>query len=93
MTQIEKKTYPIQVNGKEVVLSFKFELLPNDIKYLAFLAGELSISASYFSPLADVKRMPSTVFKGLLVNFLKTNGILGNTVKGLEWLLQWKKRK
>ena len=56
MTQIEKKTYPIQVNGKEVVLSFKFELLPNDTKYLAFLAGELSISASYFSPFADVKK-------------------------------------
>ena len=56
MTQTEKKTYPIQVNGKEVVLSFKFELLPNDMKYLAFLAGELSISASYFSPFADVKK-------------------------------------
>ena len=56
MTQIEKKTYPIQVNGKEVVLSFKFELLPNDMKYLAFLAGELSISTSYFSPFADVKK-------------------------------------
>ena len=55
MTQIEK-TYPIQVNGKEVVLSFRFELLPNDLKYLAFLAGELSISASYFSPFADVKK-------------------------------------
>ena len=56
MTQIEKNTYPIQVNGKEIVLSFKFELLPNDMKYLAFLAGELSISASYFSPFADVKK-------------------------------------
>ncbi|KAK2547134.1 hypothetical protein P5673_033100 [Acropora cervicornis] len=41
---------------EEVVLSFKFELLPNDMKYLAFLAGELSISASYFSPFADVKK-------------------------------------
>ena len=56
MTQIEKKTYPIQVNGKEVVLSFKFELLPNDMKYLGFLAGELSISASYFSPFADERK-------------------------------------
>ena len=36
MTQIEKKTYPIQVNGKEVVLSFKFELLPNDINIWLF---------------------------------------------------------
>ena len=28
--------------------------------------------------------MTSTVFKGLLVSILKTNGILGNTVIGLE---------
>ena len=65
------------------------------MKYLAFLAGELGISASYFSPFADVKKddINRTVFKGLLVNFLKTNGILENTVIGLEWLLQSKKRK
>lgn len=35
MTEIEGKTYPIQVNGKETLLSFTFELLPNDMKYLA----------------------------------------------------------
>ena len=56
MTEIERKTYPTQIDGKETVLSFKFELLPNDMKYLAFLGGELSISASYFSPFADVKK-------------------------------------
>ena len=56
MTEIEGKTYPIQFDGKEIVLSFKFELLPNDMKYLAFLGGELSISASYFSPFADIKK-------------------------------------
>ena len=54
MTEIERKTYPIQVNDKETLLSFTFELLPNNMKYLAFLGGELSISASYFSPFADV---------------------------------------
>ena len=37
-------------------MSFNFERLPNDMKYLAFLAGELSISASYFSPFADVEK-------------------------------------
>lgn len=50
MTEIERKTYPIQFDGKEI------ELLPNDMKYLAFLGGELSISASYFSPFADIKK-------------------------------------
>lgn len=37
-------------------MSFQFELLPNDMKYLAFLGGELSISASYFSPFADINK-------------------------------------
>lgn len=54
MSEIEGKTY--NVEGKEITLSLKFELLPNDMKYLAFLGGELSISASYFSPFADVKK-------------------------------------
>ena len=56
MTEIERKTYSIQVDGKEKVVSFTFELLPNDTKHLAFLGGELSISASFFSPFADVKK-------------------------------------
>ena len=37
-------------------LSFYFELLPNDMKYLAFIAGELPISSTYFSPFADIKK-------------------------------------
>ena len=56
MFEIERKTYNTVIDGKEITLSFKFELLPNDMKYLAFLAGELSISAFYFSPFADVKK-------------------------------------
>ena len=56
MTDIEGKMYAIQVDGKEKIVSFQFELLPNDMKYLAFLGGELSISASYFSPFADIKK-------------------------------------
>ena len=37
-------------------VSFQFELLPNDMKYLAFLGGKPTISASYFSPFADVNK-------------------------------------
>jgi len=33
---------------------FKLEELPNDMKMLAMLAGELTISAKYFSPFANV---------------------------------------
>ena len=56
MFEIERKTYNTVIDGKEITLSFKLELLPNDMKYLAFLAGELSISAFYFSPFAYVKK-------------------------------------
>ena len=56
MTEIKGKTYPTQFDGKDIVLSFQFELLPNYMKYLAFLGGELSISASYFSPFANIKK-------------------------------------
>ena len=56
MFEIERKTYNTVIDGKEIMLSFKFELLPNDMNYLAFLAGELSISAFYFSPFAVVKK-------------------------------------
>jgi len=45
ITRIEENLYSIKVDGKEKIVSFQFELLPNDMKYLAFLAGELSISA------------------------------------------------
>ena len=35
-------------------MNFKFTELPNDMKMLAFLAGELTNSAKYFSSFADV---------------------------------------
>ena len=34
--------------------SFKLEELPKDMKLLAMLAGEITISAKYFSPFANV---------------------------------------
>ena len=51
MFEIERKAYNTVIDGKEITLSFKFELLPNDMKSLAFFAGEHSISAFYFLPL------------------------------------------
>lgn len=56
MNEVEKKTFPVNVDGKDITVSFSFEMFPNDIKYLAFLAGELSNSAKYFSPFANVKK-------------------------------------
>ena len=54
--EIERNTYTVLVDGEDKTVSFYFELLPNDMKYLAFIAGELPISSTYFSPFADVKK-------------------------------------
>lgn len=64
MTAIEGTSYPLEVDGKQVSVSFQFELFPNDMKYLAFLGGELTISASYFSPFADVCKSEINCLKG-----------------------------
>ena len=49
MNEVEKKTFSVNVDGKDITVSFSFEMFPNDMKYLAFLAGELSNSPKYFS--------------------------------------------
>jgi len=60
MTTIEGKTYSI--NGKDI--NFKFAEFPNDLKMLAFLAGELSISARYFSTFGNVSTADCSHVKG-----------------------------
>jgi len=50
MSDIENK--PFQVNETEV--KFTFSEFPNDLKMLAFLAGELSVSETYFSTFPNV---------------------------------------
>ena len=60
MSEIEKKTF--QVNGTEV--KFTFSEFPNDLKMLAFLAGELSVSATYFSTFANVNTGNCDVVSG-----------------------------
>ena len=56
MTAIEGNSHSVEVEGNQVSVSFHFELLPNDMKYLAFLGGELTISATYFSPFAGISK-------------------------------------
>ena len=56
LKEIEKKTFPVNVDGKDIKVTFSFHIFPNDMKYLAFLAGELPISAKYFSPFANVQK-------------------------------------
>lgn len=77
MNEVEKKTFPVNVDGKDITVSFSFEMFPNDMKYLAFLAGELSNSAKYFSSFANVKKMILVMLLPLLGLKHQTNGNLG----------------
>lgn len=54
---IEKKTFT--VIGKDV--TFSFNLLPGDMKFLAYINGELSNSAKYFSSFAVCKDESSSL--------------------------------
>ena len=51
---IESKAYQIQ--GHDITIKFKFELVPSDMKWLATFSGELSNSATYPSSFANVKQ-------------------------------------
>lgn len=50
MNNITNQSY--KINDFDV--KFSFELLPSDMKWLAFIGGELSNAAFYFSPFANV---------------------------------------
>ena len=60
MSEIEKKTF--EVNGTEV--RYIFSEFPNDLKMLAFSAGELSVSATYFSTFGNVNTSNCDVISG-----------------------------
>ena len=56
-----------------IKVSFKFEELPNDMKMLAVLTGELSNSANFFSSFANVSKENCSNLKG-------TFGTNGNSI-------------
>ena len=51
---LESKVFLVSVDTENVKVEFKLAELPNDMKMLSFLAGELSNSAKYFTTFADV---------------------------------------
>ena len=53
---LENKVFSVNVKGTSIPVEFKLELISNDMKMLAFLAGELSNSAYYFTTFADVNQ-------------------------------------
>ena len=59
LKEIESKTFTINVNGSNKLVEFQLAEMPNDMKMFAFLAGELSNSAFYFSSFANVNQKES----------------------------------
>ncbi|CAB4033702.1 Hypothetical predicted protein [Paramuricea clavata] len=70
ITEIEKKVF--NIHGTNV--RFTFSEFPNDLKMMAFLAGELSVGAKYFSTFANVN----------IDNCDETNGTFGSE-PGCTW--------
>ena len=59
MKYLEKETFSIDIEGDFVQAEFAFSELPNDMKMLSFLAGELSNSSFYFSTFANATQTDS----------------------------------
>ena len=53
---LESEVFTVEMSGKNIMVEFKVESLPNDLKMLAFLAGELTNAAFYFTTFANVNQ-------------------------------------
>ena len=51
---LEKNIFPIPFKNSTINVEFKFAEFPNDMKFLYFLAGELSNKAKFFTTFANV---------------------------------------
>ena len=60
---LESKVFDIACSYGTQKVEFKLTELPNDMKMLAFLAGELSNAATYFSTFGNVRRDQANDFK------------------------------
>ena len=59
LRKLESEVFKVNVNGMEKLVEFRVECLPNDLKMLAFLAGELTNAATYFTTFANVNSRDS----------------------------------
>ena len=60
---LESKVFEVENATKKVKVEFKITELPNDMKMLSFLAGELSNSAAYFTTFANVNQSEANDYK------------------------------
>ena len=60
---LERKVFEVESATEKVKVKFKISELPNDMKILFFLAGELSNLATYFIPFANVNQGEANDYK------------------------------
>ena len=53
---LENEVYTVNIQGDEYFIEFKVEVLPNDMKMLPFLAGELTNAAYFITSFANASR-------------------------------------
>ena len=53
---LESKVFEVNVDGNSIKGEFRLELVPNDMKMMCFISGELSNAAFYFSSFANVTK-------------------------------------
>ena len=56
LTYLENQTFTISIEKKTYSVEFKVQSVPNDMKMLAFLGGELSNAAFYFTTFANANK-------------------------------------
>ena len=59
---LEREQFTVVVNENLVLKEFQLELLPNGMKVLCFLGGELSNAAKHFITFANVNQFPKFKF-------------------------------
>ena len=62
--ELENTIYHVDCKGNSCDVKFKISELPNDMKMLAFLGGELSNAATYFSTFANVSTHSMSAIDG-----------------------------
>ena len=86
ISDIEKNVFEIE--GLHV--TFKCAELPNDMKMLAMLGGELPNSARFFSTFADVSKDNCTDLKGTFSSHLHVCLSQGSTIRPPRTQTMWK---
>ena len=56
LTYLENQTFTISIEEITYFVEFKVQSVPSDMKMLAFLGGELSNAAFYFTTFANVNK-------------------------------------